>query len=171
MKKYLIAFIIVSLHLSLSCGLLYADDSSVDKKTSILVPLKLQILEDEKPTEKYILGTLLITVVKGKVDIYWDNVLVSPLHSQKKVLLKSEHSYSKYDIFEDVIINKDSFSFTMVIGSHANRMRIAGHKNEGDLFHSVKGDGMFKGIYPGDKPVKVEWKQVKKVILRYNEVH
>ena len=171
MKKYLMAFVTVSLSLFLVCNLLYAESGSISKKTNIVVPLKLQIFEGEKPTEKFILGTLLIADINGRPEIFWDNVLVSPLHSQRKVLLKSEHTYSKYDLFEDVMVNRDSFSFTMVIGPQANRMRISGRKNEGEVFYSIKGDGVFKGIYPGDNPVKVEWKQVHKVILPYNEVH
>ena len=171
MKKYLIAFMTAQLSLLFVCNLLFADSASIGKKTIISVPLKLQIFEDEKPTENFIVGTLLIADINGKVEIFWDNVFVSPLHSQKIVLLKPEHSYSRYDIFEDVVVTQDSFSFTMVIGPQANRIRISGRKNKGDLYHSIKGEGIFKGIYLGDKPIKVEWKQVKKVILPYSEVY
>lgn len=171
MKKYVIAFMTASLSLFFVCTLLCADSVPIGKKASISVPLKLQIFEDEKPTEKFIVGTLLIADIDGKTEVFWDNVLVSPLHSQRIVLLKPEHTYSRYDIFEDVVVTQDSFSFTMVIGPQSNRIRISGRKNKGDLYHSIKGEGVFKGIYPGDKPSKVEWKQVKKVILPYNEVY
>ncbi len=171
MDKYLMTLMTALLSLFLVCGLLYADSTSVGKRTPISVPLKLQVFEDGKPTENFIVGTLLITDIKGKVEIFWDNVFISPLHSQRIVLLKPEHSYSRYDIFEDIVINQGSFSFTMVIGPQANRIQISGRKNEGDLYHSVKGEGMFKGTYPGEKPIKIEWKQVKKVLLPYSEVY
>jgi hypothetical protein len=51
------------------------------------------------------------------------------------------------------------------------KIRITGQKKDDNLFYSINGTGVFKGIYPGDKPVKVEWKQVNKVVLRYNEIH
>lgn len=170
MKKNLAVLMMASLSLFLLCSPARAADP-VGKKLSISAPLRLQIFEDEKPTDKFIVGTVLITDIGGKTEVFWDNVLVSPLHSQKIILLKPEHAYSRYDFFEDIAVGQDSFSFTMVIGPQSNRIRISGHKDAGALYHTMKGEGIFKGIYPGDKPVKVEWRQVKKVILPYKEVY
>lgn len=104
MIKHIASFVTVSFFLALS-GSLYADTKSTTTKVNISVPLKLQIFEDDKPTENFIVGTLLITDLSGKLEIFWDNVFVSPLHSQKIVLLKPEHYYSSQDVFENIIVN------------------------------------------------------------------
>lgn len=170
MKKNLAALAMASLYLLLVYSSVHAGDP-VEKKIIISAPLKLQIYEDAKPTDKYIVGTVLITDMHGETEIFWDNVLISPLHSQKIVLLKPEHAYSRYDLFEDIAVGQDIFSFTMVIGPQANRICISGRKNSDDLYHTIKGEGIFRGIYAGDRPVKVEWKQVKQVSLPYRDVY
>lgn len=171
MIKHAASFVTISFLFFALSGTLYADTKFTSMKVNISVPLKLQIFEDEKPTENFIVGTLLITDLSGKLKIFWDSVFVHPLHSQKIVLLKSEHYYSRQDVFENVIINKNNFSFTMVIGPLANRIQISGHKNKDDIYHSLKCVGVFKGNYPEDKPLKVEWRQVRKITLPYKEVY
>jgi hypothetical protein len=171
MKKCLMMFTTALLSLYLVCGLVYAGNTSVGITNPISVPLKLQVFEDGKPTENFIVGTLLISNTSGTVEIFWDNVYIHPLNTEKIVLLKPEHYYTRNDIFEDITINQDSFSFTMVMPPQANRIRISGNKNKGDLYHSIKGEGVFGGLYPGDKSVKIEWKQANKVILPFNEVY
>jgi hypothetical protein len=171
MIKPAASFVIILFFFFVLSGSLYADTKSTGTKVNIRVPLKLQIFEDEKPTKNFIVGTLLITDLSGKLEIFWDAVFVHPLHSQKIVLLKPEHYYSRQDIFENIIINKDNFSFIMSMRPLFNRIKISGYKNENNTFHFLKCAGIFKGNHPGDKPIKVEWRQVKKVIMPYREVY
>ena len=174
MKKIFIPILLFSLTLLLNCSLSSAgvyDSLGIGKKININVPFKLQIYEGEKATDKFIVGSLQIFDYNDALHISWSDVLISPLHSQKIVLLKAETYYSKNDIFENIVIKDDSFSFTMVLPPFANRIEISGYKKTGAIWHSLKCEGVFKGLEAGDKPVHVEWRQVDKVILPYREVY
>jgi hypothetical protein len=171
MKRYTLVTSIALLFCVLATTQTKAEDSAALRKLNISVPLKLQIFEDGKATDHYIVGTLGIFDFKGKLAIFWEDVFISPLHSQKIVLLKPEHYNTTDDVFEDVVVREDSFSFTMVLMPGANRMKISGHKKPQEMYHSIGGEGLFSGIYPGDRPTKVEWRQVDKVVLPYREVY
>lgn len=171
MTKYGVVALITLLFCINLPGQVYPDKTAAIERLNISVPLKLQIYENDKPTEHYMVGTLLITNSGGDQLIFWDNVFISPLHSQKIVLLKPEHYNSTDDVFEDISITENDFSFTIVMPPYANRIRITGHKKSGQIYHSIKGEGLFKEQYPGDKPARIEWRQVGKVILPYREVY
>jgi hypothetical protein len=170
MRYKIVALIALSFFVYLP-GQIYAGNTDINKKLDISVPFKLQIFENDKPTEQYMVGTLLIINSKGDQLIFWDSVFISPLHSQKIVKLKSESYNSKDDVFEDVSITENNFYFTIVMPPYANRIKVTGYKKPGQLYHSIKGEGLFKEQYLEDKPVKIEWRQVDKITLPYKEVY
>ena len=58
-----------------------------------------------------------------------------------------------------------------MIGLPSIRINIRDHRKEDSLYHTISGEGIFIGSYRGDSTVKVEWRQVEKVILPYKEVY
>lgn len=170
MKKHLVLFIVSLLFNFSFVNPSIAEDTDVNKKINIHVPFKLQIYEEGKPTEKYMVGILDIFGNNGKIEVYWSNVLLSPLHSQKIVLLKPEQFNTRNDVFENVSIMEDQFSFTMILPPYVNKIQIQGNRKRGVLFHSIKGEGVFKSLSSEGNLTKVEWRSVDKVILPYNQV-
>jgi hypothetical protein len=171
MKRILMS-VLFSLILLLNYSLSPAGvHDSLGKKINIHVPFRLQIYEDGKATDKFIVGSLQIFDFNDTLHISWNDVLISPLHSQKIVLLKAETYDSKNDIFENIVIKDDRFSFTMVLPPFANRIEISGYKKTGAMWHTLKCERVFKGLEAGDKPGHVEWRPVQRVILPYREVY
>ena len=109
MKRYLL-FLILFMLIQNS---LHAENIAVGKEVNIYTRLNLQIFEDGKSTENYITGYLQIYDYHGKIRVSWYDIQISPMHEQKKMLLKPEHNTTEDGSITDVIVSQDHFSFKL----------------------------------------------------------
>jgi hypothetical protein len=160
--KYIIFFLL--------CITQYAiTQTKSDEDVSIFTRLKLQVFEDDKPKELYIVGDLTLSTEKGYTRVFWKDVWISTVESQKKMLLKPEFNSSDDGTISNVILKDNHFSFDLFLEPE-RIMKVSGTKMKYRSEYEVNGVGSF-WVEMLNKHVKTEWRTITKpIILPYNEL-
>jgi hypothetical protein len=163
-KLFLISIIIIVCSIYLVGAL-----GSNANKNNIFTRFKLQVFEDGKPTKFFIVGDLTIYEDAGTFKVVWTDVWISPLESEKKMLLKPESNSVDDGSIKNVIVRDDHFSFEIVLEPE-RVMKISGTKLNNKYDYLIEGVGLW-WIDLVKSNIKTEWKSVNvPIVLPYTEL-
>jgi hypothetical protein len=148
---------------------LLGNDSSNEGEGTIFARFKLQVFEDDKPMEFFIVGHLSVYQDSRAFKASWHDVWISPMHSHKQVMLKPEHNSVDGGDIKNLIVAEDHVSFDIVL-EPGRVMQITGTKLANSADYRIEGVGLW-WIDLLKKSVKTEWRPViKPIVLPYTEV-
>lgn len=160
-------FTLIVLFFFAPCPLLSQGNQIND--VSIFTRFSLQVIEDDKPTESFIVGHLNIYQVSDIFNVSWYDVWISPIHEKGQVLLKPEYSSLDRGDIRDLSITNEHFSFTFVLDAE-RLMYVSGSKETGNINYKIQAIGIW-WIDLLKKNVKTEWRPTSKpIVLPYNEL-
>jgi len=136
---------------------------------NVFTRFRLQVFEDDKPTEFFIIGDLSVYKDSRTYKATWHDVWISPMHSQKQVMLKPEHNSVDGGDIKNLVVADDHFSFDIVL-EPSRVMQITGTRMSNSANYRIEGVGLW-WIDVLKKSVKTEWRPVTKpVVLPYTEL-
>lgn len=136
---------------------------------SIFTRFKLQVYEDGKPTEFYIVGHVAITRDAGGYTAAWQDIWISPVHQQKQMMLKPGYNSLQGGDLKNLSVAENRFSFELVL-EQGRVITITGAKPAGSTEYRIEGAGTW-WVDVLKKNLKTEWIPCDKpVVLPYAEV-
>jgi len=136
---------------------------------NIFTRFKLQVFEDDKPTTFFIVGHISIFRESGRLKAHWNDVWISPLDSEKKLLLKPEFSSTDLGDIRNLVVGEGRFSFEYVLEPE-RVMRVSGTKQADGEDYEIQAVGLW-WIDLLKNTVKTEWRPVTKpIVLPYTEL-
>lgn len=155
--------------LLLSCHPHVAGQGLTHSDTNIFTRFKLQVFEDEKPTSFFIVGHISISQESGQFKVGWYDVWISPVHSEKKLMLKPEYSSVDLGDIRNVIVADGRFSFELLLEPE-RMMQVSGTRQTDGSEYQIQGVGLW-WIDLLKKTVKTEWRPATKpIVLPYTEL-
>ncbi len=161
--------VILNLFLLLLSTLPLTAQESAKNDVNIFSRFKLQVYEDNKPTKFFIVGHISVFQESGSSQVRWSDVWISPLESEKKLMLKPEYNSTELGDIRNVVIADGRFSFEFVLEPE-RVMRVSGTKQAGTVDYEIQAVGLW-WIDLLKKDVKTEWRPVTKpIIVPYTEL-
>lgn len=175
MKKRILIISIFLVCLIVPSVLLIAKNTAAGEKVAIKTYFHMDILNDGKLTENKILVELRILSDGSKVYADWNHVYIDPVHETKTVILKAQHFSTLEGSIKNVIINKESFSFTIDLSltplGTGRTVQVVGNKKNKQNGYDVEATALWWSEILKRK-LKTEWRSTdNKIILPYKEIY
>jgi hypothetical protein len=133
--------------------------------------IKLQIIEDGKPTETFLMGHLSIFSHSGKPYVIWQDIYIRPPHPSKKTFLKPEYNSVADGSITHVVVTNDHFPFDLRMAPE-RVMRIVGKLKDNPamdgVLYSIEAVGIWSNPILKSR-IRTEWKAVDAIILPYRD--
>lgn len=182
----MIRVVVIALYISACLSLIGSpvDVNAENLPEMIVSRFKLQIRENGKTTDNYIIGRLIIFGSKNAPQIVWHDVLLGTDHKLKITSVKSSYADSETGEIKNLIIGDDFFSFNFYLNPRRSMM-IVGRRREPDKW-TEKGLNYFKSeMYAGNfeieakglwwspilnDTIEMEWVPVDEIELIYSKL-
>jgi hypothetical protein len=143
--------------------------ASTPEEINIFTRFKLQVYEDGHPTKLFLVGHLSIYKYMNDIKVNWQDVWISSIDAEKKMMLKPESNSIVDGSIQNVIVRDGHFSFDIVLEPE-RVMKISGSRPKGSVVYQIEGVGSW-WIDMLKKHVKTEWRNVSEpLLLPYNEI-
>lgn len=169
MKKYISIISASLLSLTVFSLLVAAENTKSDSIVGIRENFKMEIIDDGQMSENRMIVTLGILGNIHEPYVRWNHVYIKPIHEEKRVLLKAQHFSTVDGSIKDVIVNKNSFSFTIFWGERRIAQVVGSKKRDQDNY-SIEASALWWSEILKRK-IKMAWRSTdKKFTLPYKEV-
>jgi len=146
-----------------------AKSTKNDSIVGIRENFKMEIMDDGQLSEDKMIVTLEILGSIYEPYVAWNHVYIKPIHDEKRVVLKAQHFSTVEGSIKDILVNKNSFSFTIFWGA-GRAAQVVGSKREGQDNYSIEASALWWSDILNRK-IKMEWRSTdKKFVLPYKEV-
>ncbi len=169
MKKYVSIISASLLCLTVLSVLVTAESTKNGPIVGIRENFKMEIMDDGQLSEDKMIVTLEILGNTYEPYVAWNHVYIKPIHDEKRVVLKAQHFSTVEGSVKDVIVNKNSFSFTIFWGV-GRSAQIVGIKKGGQDNYSIEASALWWSEIL-NKKIKMGWQSTdKKFVLPYKEI-